>query len=56
VDWLLRGYLLTGDEAFKKLGVQRAIELENQRLTRKYSILGKQVPLTDASYYNTVPL
>lgn len=56
VDWLLRGYLLTGDERFKKLGVQRAIELENQRLTRKYSILGKEVPLTAASYYNTVPL
>ena len=56
VDWLLRGYLLTGDEQFKKLGVQRAIELENQRLTRKYSILGKQVPLTYAAYYNTVPL
>jgi hypothetical protein len=56
VDWLLRGYLLTGDEQFKKLGVQRAIELENQRLTRKYSILGKEVPLSTASYFNTVPL
>ena len=56
VDWLLRGYLLTGDEQFKKLGVQRAIELENQRLTRKYSILGKQVPLTYAAYYNSVPM
>ncbi len=56
VDWLLRGYLLTGDEQFKKLGVQRAIELENQRLTRKYSVLGKQVPLTYPAFYNTVPL
>ncbi len=56
VDWLLRGYLLTGEEQFKKLGVQRAIELENQRLTRTYSILGKQVPLTYAAYYNSVPL
>jgi len=56
VDWLLRGYLLTGDEQFKKLGVQRAIELEHQRLTRSYSILGKQVPLTYPAFYNTVPL
>jgi hypothetical protein len=56
VDSLLRGYLLTGDEQFKKLGVQRAIELEHQRLTRSYSILGKQVPLTYPAFYNTVPL
>lgn len=56
VDWLLRGYLLTGDEQFKKLGVQRAIELESQRLTRKYPILGKEVPLSAAAFYNTVPL
>ena len=56
VDSLLRGYLLTGDEQFKKLGVQRAIELENQRVTRSYSILGKQVPLTYPAFYNTVPL
>lgn len=56
VDALLRGYLLTGDESFKKLGVQRAIELEHQRLTRSYSILGKQVPLSYPAFYNTVPL
>ncbi len=56
VDSLLRGYLLTGDEQFKKLGVQRAIELESQRATRSYSILGKQVPLSYPAFYNTVPL
>lgn len=56
VDSLLRGYLLTGDERFKKLGVQRAIELEDLRATRSYSILGNQVPLSRPAFYNTVPL
>ena len=56
VDALLRGYLLTGDERYKKLGVQRAIELEQLRLNRSYSILGKQIPMKDHAFYNTVPL
>jgi hypothetical protein len=56
VDYLLRGYLLTGDERFRKLGVQRAIELEQERLTRSYSILGKPHTLAEHAFYNTVPL
>lgn len=56
VDSLLRGYLLTGDEQCKKLGLQRAIELEDQRLHRSFPILGKQVPLSRAAFYNTVPM
>ena len=56
VDALLRGYLLTGDEQYKKLGVQRAIELEQIRLNKSYSILGKQIPMSRSAFYNTVPL
>lgn len=56
VDALLRGYLVTGDEQYKKLGVQRAIELEQLRLNKSYSILGKQIPMTRPAFYNTVPL
>ena len=56
VDSLLRGYLLTGDEQYKRLGVQRAIELEDLRLNRSYSILGKPIPLKGPAFYNTVPL
>jgi hypothetical protein len=56
VDALLRGYLVTGDEQYKKLGVQRAIELEQLRLNKCYSILGKQIPMSRPAFYNTVPL
>lgn len=56
VDSLLRGYLLTGDERFKKMGVQRAIELEDLRLNRSYSILGRQIPMKGPAFYNTVPM
>lgn len=56
VDLLLRGYLLTGDERYRKLGVQRAVELEDLRLHRSYSILGRRVPLKEPAFYNTVPL
>ena len=56
VDSLLRGYLLTGDERYAKLGVQRAIELEQLRLHKSYSILGKQIPMSRSAFYNTVPL
>ena len=56
VDRLLRGYLLTGDERYRKLGVQRAVELEDLRLHRSYSILGKQIPMKGPAFYNTVPL
>ncbi len=55
-DALLRGYLLTGDDQFKRLGVQRAIELEEQRLTRSYSIAGREIPLSRPAFYNTVPM
>lgn len=55
-DALLRGYLLTGDERYKKLGVQRAIELENERLNKKYSIFGKEIPLSRNAFYNSVPM
>ena len=56
VDALLRGYLLTGEERYKKLGVQRAIELEQIRKTKRYSILGKEDTLEKHALYNTVPL
>lgn len=56
VDALLRGYLLTGEEQYKKLGIQRAIELEQLRKTKRYSILGKELPLEKHALYNTVPL
>jgi hypothetical protein len=56
VDLLLRGYLLTGDERYRKLGVQRAIELEDLRLHRSYSILGKQIAMKGPAFYNTVPM
>ena len=55
VDALLRGYLLTGEQAYKRLGVQRAIELEQLRKTKKYSILGKEDSLEKHALYNTVP-
>lgn len=56
VDLLLRGYLLTGDERYRKLGVQRAIELEALRLHRSYSILGRQIAMKGPAFYNTVPM
>ena len=56
VDALLRGYLLTGEAPYKTLGVQRAIELEQQRKSQHYSILGKDLALADHALYNTVPL
>ena len=56
VDSLLRGYLLTGDERFKKLGVQRAIELENERLHRIFDTPAGEIPLTRPAFYNTVPM
>ena len=56
VDLLLRGYLLTGDERFKKLGVQRAIELENERLNRTFDTPAGRIPLTRPAFYNTVPM
>lgn len=56
VDALLRAYLLTGDERCRKLGVQRAIELEQRRLTTVSKILGRDIPLTRHAFYNTVPL
>jgi hypothetical protein len=56
VDALLRGYLLTGEGQYKKLGVQRAIELEQLRKNKRYSILGKEHTLAQHALYNTVPL
>ena len=56
VDSLLRGYLLTGDERFKKLGVQRAIELEQERLNRTFDTPAGKIPLTRPAFYNTVPM
>ena len=56
VDSLLRGYLLTGDERFKRLGVQRAIELEQERLNRTFDTPAGKIPLTRPAFYNTVPL
>lgn len=56
VDALLRGYLLTGDERMKKLGTQRAIELENTRLNTVFDTPAGKIPLTGPAYYNTVPL
>lgn len=55
-DALLRGYLLTADQKYKTLGVQRAIELEDERLSRTYPILGRQIPLSRPAFYNTVPM
>ncbi|MCX7007712.1 MAG: DUF4962 domain-containing protein [Kiritimatiellaeota bacterium] len=56
IDALLRGYLLTGEEQYKKLGIQRAIELEQLRKTKRYSILGQEDTLEKHALYNTVPL
>ena len=56
VDSLLRGYLLTGDQRFKELGVQRAIELENERLTRMFDTPAGKIPLSRPAFYNTVPM
>lgn len=56
VDALLRGYLLTGDERCRKLGVGRAIELEKERLNRSYRLFGETYLLKRHAYYNTVPL
>lgn len=56
VDSLLRGYLLTGDQRFKELGVQRAIELENERLNRTFDTPAGKIPLTRPAFYNTVPM
>jgi Domain of unknown function (DUF4962)/Heparinase II/III-like protein len=56
VDALLRGYLLTGDERFKKLGVQRAVELEHLRLTKVFDTPAGRIPMTRPAYYNTVPM
>ena len=56
VDSLLRGYLLTGDERFKRLGVQCAIELENERLNRTFDTPAGKIPLTRPAFYNTVPM
>lgn len=55
-DDLLRGYLLTGDERYKKLGVQRAIELENERLHRVFDTPAGKIPLSGPAFYNTVPM
>lgn len=56
VDALLRGYLLTGDAKYKTLGMQRAIELEQQRASQIYQILGQSYVLRTHAFYNTVPL
>jgi hypothetical protein len=56
VDALLRGYLLTGDERFKRLGLQRASELERKRLNRTFDTPAGKIPLTRPAFYNTVPM
>ena len=56
VDALLRGYLLTGDERFKRLGLQRASELEHERLNRTFDTPAGKIPLTRPTFYNTVPM
>ncbi|MFO1489520.1 MAG: hypothetical protein U1F87_01070 [Kiritimatiellia bacterium] len=56
VDLLLRGICSPGTSGYRKLGVQRAIELEDLRLHRSYSILGKPIAMKGPAFYNTVPM
>ena len=56
VDALLRGYLLTGNPEFRKLGVARAIELEDIRQHKTFTIFGKSYAVKDRALYNSVPL
>lgn len=52
---LLRGYLLTGNPAYRTFGLARAAELEQLRQTAHWMILGQDKYLKDDAHYSPLP-